>query len=65
MTAPIVKVGDTIRTAKPKFAGVAESYVHVRVDNDAMAEYATELVASGRWIVVSNNNERKDNDADC
>ena len=51
MKIPKVKVGDMIRSAKPKYAGVEDSYVHVLIDNESLAEYATELVATGRWVL--------------
>lgn len=64
MTTPTVKVGDTIRTAKPMnfdcLTVRAGQHLQVSIDTPEAAEYATELVAAGTWIVLSTNNERMD-----
>lgn len=61
MTKPLVKIGDTIRRARPWATFDGEKYyVHATIDTPEAAEHATELVASGRWVVAQDNNERKD-----
>lgn len=63
MTTQTVKVGDTIRTAKPMNFGSltarAGEHLQVSIETPDAAEYATKLVAAGTWIVLSNNNEKE------
>lgn len=66
MTTPTVKVGDTIRMVEPwAVIDGATYYMNVTIETPEAAARMVDRVAAGKWIVLSTNNERKDDDADC
>lgn len=56
MTNRVPKIGDVIRTATPlrtdSLTYRAGDYLYAKLSSQAALDFARELVASGRWVIV-------------